>query len=297
MDLPPRQQQSAQLKLLATERVEAWIQRRTPGNGCQRREAESDGRSADAPNGEGFSTSLMNIILLDKEDWINEQTVLLRDHRATHIRGVLKSNVDDTVRVGLLGGNRGTAIIEAINEDGVQLRVEAAEPPPPRHCFDIVMALPRPKMLRRILRTVAEFGVANLHLINSARVEKSYWQSPLLHPHKLNEALMAGLERSMDTVLPRVHFHQRFRPFVEDELAQICADRPCWIADMHGTRSLADQARGPAVVLIGPEGGFVPFEVNLAESVIAQRIHLGGRILSVDTALTTVLAQALPQAL
>ena len=99
----------------------------------------------------------------------------------------------------------------------------------------------------------------------------------------------------MDTVLPRIHFHKRFRPFVEDELVELCAGRPCWIAEMNATTSLGDRTRGPGVVLIGPEGGFVPFEVNLAESVIAQRVHLGGRILSVDTALTTVLAQALPQ--
>lgn len=237
----------------------------------------------------------MNIILLSENDWIEEQVALLCDHRATHIRSVLNATVGDTVRVGLLNSHRGQGIIEAIDENGVRLKVKASEAPPPRHCFDIVLALPRPKMLRRILRTVAEFGVANLHLINSARVEKSYWQSPLLHPDKLNAALMAGLERSMDTVLPRIHFHKRFRPFVEDELVELCAGRPCWIAEMNASNSLADQTRGPGVVLIGPEGGFVPFEVNLAESVIAQRVHLGGRILSVDTALTTVLAQALPQ--
>lgn len=255
---------------------------------------ESDGRSTAARQRRGFITNQMNIILLDKEDWADEKVVLLRDQRASHIRSVLRSNVGDTVRIGILCGNRGTGFIEAIDEHSVRLRVEATEPPPPRHDFDIVMALPRPKMLRRILRTVAEFGVANLHLINSARVEKSYWQSPLLHPRKLNAALMAGLERSMDTVLPRIHIHQRFRPFVEDELAGICAARPCWITDMNGTTALAAEARGPGVVLIGPEGGFVPFELNLAESVIAERVHLGGRILSVDTALTTVLAQALP---
>jgi 16S rRNA U1498 N3-methylase RsmE len=45
--------------------------------------------------------------------------------------------------------------------------------------------------------------------------------------------------------------------------------------------------------MIGPEGGFVPFEVELAERVIAQRVHLGGRVLSVDTALPAALAQAL----
>ncbi|MCS5706408.1 16S rRNA (uracil(1498)-N(3))-methyltransferase [Synechococcus sp. FGCU-3] len=237
----------------------------------------------------------MNIILLNENDWLAEQVALLRDHRADHIRGVLRASAGDKVRVGVLGGNRGTAIIEAIDEHGVKLLVEATEPPPPRHNFDIVLALPRPKMLRRILRTVAEFGVAHLHLINSARVEKSYWQSPLLHPEKISEALITGLERSMDTVLPEVHVHKRFRPFVEDELTGICAGRRCWIADMNGTTSLADKAREPAVVLIGPEGGFVPFEATLAESVIAERVHLGGRILSVDTALPAVLAQALPR--
>jgi RsmE family RNA methyltransferase len=141
---------------------------------------------------------------------------------------------------------------------------------------------------------VAEFGVAHLHLINTARVEKSYWQSPLLRPEKLQEALVAGMERSSDTVAPVIHLHPRFRPFVEDRLVEICAGRPCWIAHMGGERSLADVPPVPAVVMIGPEGGFVPFEVELAEQLIAQRVHLGGRVLSVDTALPTVLAQALP---
>ncbi|MFZ9975094.1 MAG: RsmE family RNA methyltransferase, partial [Vulcanococcus sp.] len=143
------------------------------------------------------------------------------------------------------------------------------------------------------LRTAAEFGVAHLHLINTARVEKSYWQSPLLRADKVEEALIAGMERSSDTVAPVIHLHKRFRPFVEDQLVEICAGRPCWIAHMGGERSLADVPPVPAVVMIGPEGGFVPFEVELAEQVIAQRVHLGERVLSVDTALPTALAQAL----
>jgi RsmE family RNA methyltransferase len=44
--------------------------------------------------------------------------------------------------------------------------------------------------------------------------------------------------------------------------------------------------------MIGPEGGFVPFEIQLAEAVSARRVCLGPRTLSVDTALVTVLAQA-----
>jgi RsmE family RNA methyltransferase len=149
-------------------------------------------------------------------------------------------------------------------------------------------------MLRRIFRAVAEFGVQNLYLINSARVEKSYWQSPLLQVDAIDQALVAGMERSRDTIAPRVHLCPRFRPFVEDQLTQICAGRPCWIADMDAPIALSDCSSTTAVVMIGPEGGFVPFEIQLAEKTIAQRVNLGTRILSVDTALTTVLAQALP---
>jgi 16S rRNA (uracil1498-N3)-methyltransferase len=236
----------------------------------------------------------MNLVLLRPTDWVAADCVVLRDHRAAHIRAVLKAQVGDKLRVGLLGGLCGQGVIQALEPDGVKVRVVLSEPPPARHRFDIVLALPRPKMLRRILRYCAEFGIADLHLIHSARVEKSYWQSPLLQPDHLEEALLAGLERSRDTIAPRVHLHRRFRPFVEDELAGVCAGRPCWLADREAPLALADAPPLPAVVMIGPEGGFVPFEIQLAEAVIARRVGLGARTLSVDTALVTVLAQALP---
>jgi RsmE family RNA methyltransferase len=234
----------------------------------------------------------MNLVLLRQGDWIDADRVLLRDRRAGHIRTVLQAEVGDSLRVGLLGGLCGQGLVEAVEPEGVRLRVALTNPPPPRHRFDIVLALPRPKMLRRILRQCAEFGIANLHLLHSARVEKSYWQSPLLQPAALEEALLAGLERSRDTIAPRVHLHRRFRPFVEDQLSGICAGRPCWLAHMDAPLALAEAPPVPAVVMIGPEGGFVPFEIQLAEAVSARRVCLGPRTLSVDTALVTVLAQA-----
>ena len=234
----------------------------------------------------------MNLLLLRQGDWIDADRVLLRDRRAGHIRTVLQAEVGDSLRVGLLGGLCGKGLVEALEPEGVRLRVALTNPPPPRHRFDIVLALPRPKMLRQILRQCAEFGIANLHLLHSARVEKSYWQSPLLQPAALEEALLAGLERSRDTIAPRVHLHRRFRPFVEDQLSGICAGRPCWLAHMDAPLALAEAPPVPAVVMIGPEGGFVPFEIQLAEAVSARRVCLGARTLSVDTALVTVLAQA-----
>ena len=233
----------------------------------------------------------MNLILLNRQDqWLNPSVVLLDGRRAAHICDVLRASIGDCLRVGLRDGLTGSATIEAIQDGQVQLHVCLTKPPPTRHPLDIVLALPRPKMLRRILRIVAEFGVSNLHLINSARVEKSFWQSPLLQPELIEAALEEGLERSRDTVMPKVHQHRRFRPFVEDDLVDLCAGRPCWIAHP-GCSAMTPTAHQPGVVMIGPEGGFVPFEVNLVERVVARRLNLGERILSVDTALTCVLAQ------
>ena len=234
----------------------------------------------------------MNIIVLRRADhWVDGHTVVVHDRRADHIRTVLRASVGDFVRVGLQDGMSGEGVIQSITPVGVTLNVQLTQPPPARHRFDLVLALPRPKMLRRILRTVAEFGVSHLHLINSARVEKSYWQSPLLAPAKLEEALLEGMQRSRDTVMPQVHQHRLFRPFVEDRLVDLCAGRACWIAEMAAPQPLQDTPQVPALVLIGPEGGFVPFELALAQAVIAKPVHLGLRSLSVDTAVTTVLAQ------
>ena len=233
----------------------------------------------------------MNIILLSSGDhWLAEDVVRLVGRRADHIRQQLKAVLGQNVRVGLMGGPQGTAEITALDADAVVLSVALDQPPPPRHRFDVVLALPRPKMLRRIFRTAAEFGVGQLHLINSARVEKSFWQTPLLKPAKVAEALQAGMERARDTIAPQVHLHQRFRPFVEDELSALCAGRPCWITDQGAPLALASAPAGHAVVMVGPEGGFVPFEIELACSVVAQRVHLGERTLSVDTAFTATLA-------
>ena len=234
----------------------------------------------------------MNLLLLLPNDVVaGDGSVQISDHRTGHIRDVLRSKVGDRLRVGRLGGDLGVGVITALDDEGVRLKVDLHQPPPPRHRFDIVLALPRPKMLRRVLRTVAEFGVEHLHLINSARVEKSYWQTPLLRQEKVHYALLAGLERASDTVMPHVYQHQRFRPFVEDRLPSICAGRPCWIAQMGSPLALRDTPQGQAVVMVGPEGGFVPFELNLVQQVIARPVNLGSRTLSVDTALTSVLAQ------
>jgi RsmE family RNA methyltransferase len=231
----------------------------------------------------------VNVVLLHSADWTENDRVTLTDRRADHLRKVLTVQSGDSVRVGVINGDLGVGVVQRVDASAVELQVALTHAPGPRHRFDLVLALPRPKMLRRVLRTAAEFGVAQVHLINSYRVQKSYWQSPLLAIERLEEAFQAGLERAGDTLMPEVKLHHRFRPFIEDVLPALIAERDCLIAHPGDAPSLAT-ARKPAVVIIGPEGGFIPFELELATNNGARQVTLGDRILSVDTAVAAALA-------
>lgn len=235
----------------------------------------------------------MNLILLRESDWINGNTVRITDYRAHHLITVIKVTVEQSLRVGLINGDRGSGTVTEINEKAITLEVSLDTPPLERHPLRLVLALPRPKMLRRIFRSVAEFGVGELHLIHSFRVEKSYWQSPYLDEDKIEIALTQGLERSGDTVLPQVFQHRRFKPFIEDVLPGMCAKQRLLIAHPGGYRPLPTDTREETTLLVGPEGGFIDYEIALATSVGGEPVSLGSRILSVDTAICTVLGREL----
>jgi RsmE family RNA methyltransferase len=155
--------------------------------------------------------------------------------------------------------------------------------------------MPRPKTLRKVLAGATAMGVKRIVVVNAARVEKSYFDSPLLHPAELREELALGLEQARDTAMPELLVRERFRPFVEDEapvlwaagrrlVAHPTVEQPIERCDLGDTTT-------PAVVAIGPEGGWVPFELALFERLGFQPFTLGTRILRVETAVVTVLGQ------
>ena len=112
--------------------------------------------------------------------------------------------------LGLRDGLIGEGVVEHVGEQRARIRFTLDRAPPPALPLTLLLALPRPKMLRRVLRTAAEIGIKRIWLINSSRVEKSYWQSPLLAPAMLEGYLAAGLEQACDTVLPRVELRKHY---------------------------------------------------------------------------------------
>lgn len=233
----------------------------------------------------------MNLILLSAEDFIAPDRVLLQGRRKQHVLDVHRALPGDRLRVGLLDGRIGHGTILRLSEQELNMEIRLDSPPPEPLPVTLLLALPRPKMLRRVLQTCSAMGVKDLYLINSYRVDKSYWKSPLLQPEKLREQLLLGLEQAGDTLVPSVHLRSRFKPFVEDELPVLCGETAAYVAHPDRADSCPAVLTGPATLAIGPEGGFIPYEIARFEECGFQRISLGPRILRVETAVPVLLSR------
>ncbi len=237
----------------------------------------------------------MNVILIHPHEWgskASQGTLTLNDHRFAHIASVIQPKSGDQLRVGLIGGQLGMATVSQIDNQSITLVVTLDTPPPPPLPVTLLLALPRPKVLRRTLQACATLGVKQIYLINSYRVEKSYWQTPFLEADALRETLLSGLEQGRDTLMPDVHLRKRFKPFVEDELPQLTEGKQAWTAHpMPESVACPGNIAAPSLLAIGPEGGFITYEVDKLAEAGFQTISLGPRILKVETALPALLSK------
>ncbi|MCB0386521.1 MAG: RNA methyltransferase, partial [Bdellovibrionales bacterium] len=200
-----------------------------------------------------------------------------------------------------LNGSLGTGQIVECFEDQIQLNLQLSEDPPPAAPMTLILALPRPKYLGRILQSVTTLGVKSIHLINSFRVEKSFWQSQQLDEISIREELLLGLEQSRDTVLPEVYLHRGFKPFVEDIAPGLLKNSQGLVAHpgcriRHESRS----QNGPIdpfprqTLAVGPEGGWIDYEVEKFLEAGFQIHAWGERTLKIETALVALISRLLP---
>jgi len=227
----------------------------------------------------------VNIIPLTDKDFTSPDRCVLRDERARHIVGILKSTAGDKLRVGHVNGLLGTATISGRPDNGdIELSVELNEAPPKPFPLTLLLALPRPKMLGRLLRDVTSLGVKHIHLFHSEKVEKSYWQTPSLAPAYVHDKLIEGLAQARDTELPSIHQHRQFREVVSQILPDLLQSHSGVLADPFSPGATISQTSKPLALVIGPEGGFTEAERLQILGTGCQPMWLGSRILRVETA-------------
>lgn len=237
----------------------------------------------------------MNLILLTADEIASDNTVTLTGRRGRHITKILKSKPGDHLRVGLVNGPKGTGTVQHIDPDCVTISIELNSEPPAEPPFDLVLALPRPIMLKRILFQASSLGIARIFLLRSRRVEKSFFEASLLEPEHFTPVLLEGLEQSGHTWLPQVTVFKKFLPFVEDFMAGYAANSQRLFADQQAGQPLTTLPASPdstrMIVAIGPEGGWVDFERQALLKQHFQPVSLGLTILRVETAIAVLLGQ------
>lgn len=239
----------------------------------------------------------MNIILAESGE-VDDGRLRLTDHRAKHVVKVLRAEIGDRVRVGLINGEMGSGAILAIKKKypfSVDLELDLRDPPRVQPFIDLILALPRPIMLRRILSQVTALGVGTIHLINANRVEKSFWEAGILQPEEYHAHLLHGLEQAVDTRLPTIQIHPKFKIFMEDLLPSFAENyHHLLLAHPKGGQRLGDvidSRNGRIALAVGPEGGWVDYEVKKFQEQGFCCCTIGERILKVDTAVIALHAR------
>jgi 16S rRNA (uracil1498-N3)-methyltransferase len=231
----------------------------------------------------------VNLLLVEAAELDAAGVVVLADRRADHLRTTLRATVGTRLRAGVIGGCVGDA--EVISDSGTAftLRVHATAASPQPLPIDLVLAVPRPKVLGRAIETAAAFGVSRIALTNAWRVDKSYLASPRTEPPALALATRLGAEQGGTTHLPPVELHRRFMAMLDaiPRQPRLLVAHPGGVPLERATHGLDV----PTTLAIGPEGGWIAREVETFAARGFAVVSLGTAILRVETALAAALGQ------
>ena len=237
----------------------------------------------------------MNRILFERGE-IADGIATCGGVRARHILEVLHGAVGQTLRTGEVDGLVGTGeIVEIVRGGGdplVRVKVDQSEGGL-EPGFDLILAPPRPRVMKRLMPQLASLGVGTMVLVGAKKVEKDFWGATLLKEENYRPLLVDGLMQSGTSALPRIETRRNFRAFVRDELDAAFPTANRVVAHPYGasTRGASAADGGRLLLAVGPEGGWTDEEVELLEARGFARYSLGRRILRTDTALVALVSR------
>ena len=231
----------------------------------------------------------MNLIILHKSDFISDNTVRLTGRRAAHILLIHKAEVGKSLTVGLLNSKMGKGTITTISKNCLEMSVMLSKKPPSPLPLTLILALPRPKTLRKAVHAAVSMGVKKIYIIESWKVDKSYWQTPSLNKDEIEQLIILALEQGKDTILPEIILKRRFKPFIEDEVPEILKDSYPILAHPSAPAKCPYNLNKHITLAIGPEGGFTEYEINLFLKHGFNAVSTGTRVLRVEFAVPAII--------
>jgi RsmE family RNA methyltransferase len=250
------------------------------------------------------------------------------DYRTVHASKILKLVSGASVRAGVVeedqqGLKTDSAVIEWLPEGNVKkaeplnngdppgslrIHLPSLEPAPPSldASVSLILALPRPIQLARMLPMISQMGVDHLVLTEARKVPKDYFGSHLFRkPEQLTNKLVEGLCQAGDVRLPKLRIVRHLNRFLESDLDALFPVETHVRVIAHPQRpneppvSKLRQIVFPSglprrvVIAVGPEGGWEePNELEQFTSRHFQKVTMGERTLRSDCAVISLLSLA-----
>jgi RsmE family RNA methyltransferase len=193
------------------------------------------------------------------------------------------------------GGRLGRFTVRSVSESEICGELSLDHEPPPRVGAELIVAVPRPQTVKKIIHLAVTFGIERLHFVRSLNTVKSYLQSNALTPESIDAEVLRGLAQAVDSCAPSIEVHRSFENFSVNELPQIvgrcgaCAFADTLAAPRIGASIFPSGSR--FALAIGPESGWSDFERNTFLGAGFRAVSLGVRMLRVEVAAAIGLAE------
>jgi len=216
--------------------------------------------------------------------------VTLPDDEAEHLTRVLRLKAGDPLRVFNGRGGEFDAVVEQAGKRGVRVRLlAAAQPAPePRVAITLAQAVLKGEKMDDVVRDATMLGVAAIQPVITSRTEVS--SASLARGHRRERwerVAVSSVKQCGRATVPAVLEPRDFTDLL-DALAKMLLPLPGLMlvepnaaAETTAASELDLSPQRGATVLIGPEGGWTPEEIERGASA-CRLITVGGRTLRAD---------------
>ena len=212
---------------------------------------------------------------------VTPPTLTITGDEFLHMTHVMRMREGDAVRVVDGIGNSYDALITSITRQAATCRITAHAQrlhEPARALTLAAGMLKNPSRFDYLVEKAAEIGVVRIVPLLTGRTIPRHAKT-----ERWQKLCVAAMKQSGRSVLPEVRQPQPFSEFISSCGGDALKLIPHEQAEIPLTRSRTP-GDGPAVVCIGPEGGFSDEEVAMAREAGFQPVSLGARRLRTETA-------------
>lgn len=221
---------------------------------------------------------------------VHEHEIVIEGSDVNHIRNVLRMKIDERIRISNMSGKAYFCHITLITEDMVVAEIDSEDDNGTElgNRITLFQGLPKGDKMELIIQKAVELGVYKIVPVSMKNcVVKLDEKKAAKKVERWQAIAESAAKQSKRTIIPLIDKPVPYKLALEKagklDVTLVPYENE---RGMDATRQIMGQIKkGQSIgIVIGPEGGFAPEEIKLADDNDMHRISLGRRILRTETA-------------